>query len=103
VVNAPVNFFEGLVAAGPFFHCIGNYNVLYSVDNGEECRNPPVLHMSALLSVHVTFYLKAGTVEQQFNGTEGRYEQRMRNRMNVTAAQAVKSKEYQCYTRKVRI
>jgi hypothetical protein len=73
------------------------------VDNGEECHNPSVLHMSALPSVHFTFYLKAGTVEQQFNGTRGRYEQRMRNRMNVTAAQTVKSKEYRCYTRKVRI
>jgi hypothetical protein len=38
--------------------------------------------MSALPSVHVTFYLKAGTVERQFNGTRGRYEQRMRDRMN---------------------
>jgi hypothetical protein len=59
--------------------------------------------MSALLSVHFTFFLKAGTVKQQFNGTRSRYEQRMRNRMNVTAAQAVTSKEYQCYTRKMQI
>jgi hypothetical protein len=69
----------------------------------ERSAEPPILHMSALLSAQFTFYLNAGTVEQQFNGTRGRYEQRMRNRMNVTAAQAVTSKEFQCYTRKVRI
>jgi hypothetical protein len=41
--------------------------------------------LSALLSVHFTFYLKAGTVEQQGNGTRGRNGQRMRNRMNVNS------------------
>jgi hypothetical protein len=35
--------------------------------------------------VHFTFYLKAGTVEQQGNGTRGRYGQRMRKRMNFNS------------------